>query len=88
MCNSGMLRCLDAAGGKPIWTFVAGRIGKGSPVWADGKIYLTTANGTFEILEDPGNRCRRLDSMSFELGPGEPEATWSFSARRRSPRAA
>ena len=70
MCNNGMLRALDAASGKPIWTFVAGRIGKGSPVWADGKIYLTTANGTFEILEDLGNCCRRLDSMSFELGPG------------------
>jgi outer membrane protein assembly factor BamB len=70
MCNSGVLRCFDAAGGKPIWKFVAGRIGKGSPVWGDGKIYLTTANGTFEILEDLGSQCRRLDSMSFELGKG------------------
>jgi outer membrane protein assembly factor BamB len=70
MCNSGVLRSLDAQSGKPIWTFVAGRVGKGSPVWGDGKIYLTTANGTFEILEDLGSRCRRLDSMSFELGEG------------------
>jgi hypothetical protein len=70
MCNSGVLRCFDAASGKPIWKFVAGRVGKGSPVWGDGKIYLTTANGTFEILEDTGSQCRRLDSMSFELGPG------------------
>ncbi len=70
MCNNGILRCFDAASGKPLWKFVAGRIGKGSPVWGDGKIYLTTANGTFEILEDLGSRCRRLDSMSFELGEG------------------
>ncbi len=70
MCNNGILRCFDAQSGKPIWKFVAGRVGKGSPVWGDGKIYLTTANGTFEILEDLGSRCRRLDSMSFELGKG------------------
>ena len=70
MSNSGILHCFDAVSGKKIWKFVAGRIGKGSPVWADGKIYLTTANGTFVILEDMGSRCRRLDSMSFEFGTG------------------
>ena len=59
-----MLHCFDAVSGKKYWQFVAGRIGKGSPVWADGKIYLTTANGTFVILEDKGDSCEKIDVAS------------------------
>jgi outer membrane protein assembly factor BamB len=68
MSNSGVLHCFDAASGKRFWQFVAGRIGKGSPVWADGKIYLTTANGTFVILEDKGDSCEKIDAMDFNTG--------------------
>jgi outer membrane protein assembly factor BamB len=65
MSNSGLLHCFDAVTGKRHWQFVAGRIGKGSPVWADGKIYLTTANGAFVILEDKGDSCQKIDSIDF-----------------------
>ena len=68
MSNSGVLHCFDAVSGKQHWQFVAGRIGKGSPVWADGKIYLTTANGTFVILEDKGDSCEKIDSLDFNTG--------------------
>jgi outer membrane protein assembly factor BamB len=68
MSNSGILYCFDAVSGRKHWQFVAGRIGKGSPVWADGKIYLTTANGTFVILEDKGGSCRKIDSIDFNTG--------------------
>jgi outer membrane protein assembly factor BamB len=68
MSNSGILHCFDAVSGKKYWQFVAGRVGKGSPVWADGKIYLTTANGTFVILEDKGDSCRKIDSIDFNTG--------------------
>ncbi len=68
MSNSGVLHCFDALTGKQHWQFVAGRIGKGSPVWADGKIYLTTANGTFVILEDKGDSCEKIDSLDFNTG--------------------
>ena len=71
MSNSGVLHCFDAVSGKKYWQFVAGRIGKGSPVWADGKIYLTTANGTFVILEDKGDSCRKIDSLDFNTGGEE-----------------
>jgi len=68
MSNSGVLHCFDAVSGKKYWQFVAGRIGKGSPVWADGRIYLTTANGTFVILEDCGDSCKLIDSLDFNAG--------------------
>lgn len=68
MSNSGVLHCFDAVSGKKHWEIPAGRIGKGSPVWADGRIYLTTANGTFVILEDKGTECRQVDELVFDLG--------------------
>jgi outer membrane protein assembly factor BamB len=68
MCNSGLLHCFDAVSGKQYWEFPAARIGKGSPAWADGKIYLPTANGTFVILEDTGAACRQLDVLDFNRG--------------------
>ena len=69
MNNSGVLFCFDSESGKKFWEFVAGREGKGSPVWADGKIYVTLANGQFKILEDKGDSCQILDSFNFNSGP-------------------
>jgi outer membrane protein assembly factor BamB len=71
MSNSGILHCFDAVSGKKYWQVIAGRIGKGSPVWADGKIYLTTANGTFVVLEDKGDSCEKIDSLDFNTGGEE-----------------
>ena len=66
--NRGVLYCFDAVSGKQYWKFAAGLDGKGSPVWGDGKIYLTTADGKFNILEDLGNSCRRIDALDFNTG--------------------
>ena len=63
--NSGVLYCFDSKTGKKFWQFNAGRIGKGSPAWGDGKIYLATADGSFVILEDTGAECRKLDELTF-----------------------
>lgn len=74
MSNSGVLYCFDAEKGRKIWEITVGRIGKGSPVWGDGKIYLTTGNGDFAIVEDAGDRARLLDKTSFETkGEGNVE---------------
>ena len=42
--DGGVLYCLDAKTGKQLWTYVYGNESKGSPLWADGKIYV----GEFE----------------------------------------
>ena len=85
MSNSGVLHCFDAVSGKKYWQFVAGRIGKGSPVWADGKIYLTTANGTFVILEDKGDSCREDRLAGLQHGRGRGHRNLQFAGNLRRP---
>ncbi len=68
--NFGVLSCHDALSGKEIWQHTVGRVGRGSPIWADGKIYLPTVNGNFAILRDTGKECEQLDSLSLESASG------------------
>lgn len=49
--NSANLYALDADTGEEIWEVKIGRVGKASPVWADGKIYVTEVNGRVVIVE-------------------------------------
>lgn len=49
--NSANLHCLDAGSGKEHWVHNVGRVGKGSPVWADGKLFVPEVNGILQILE-------------------------------------
>lgn len=48
--NSANLHCLDFSNGRHLWDFNIGTVGKGSPVWADGKIFVSAVNGRFHIL--------------------------------------
>jgi hypothetical protein len=47
--------------GQRYWQYGLGKVGKGSPVWADGKIYATEENGLFHILEPGQQECKSLD---------------------------
>ncbi len=49
--NSANLHAIDAQSGKQIWEVNYGRVGKASPVVADGKIYVTEVNGRVVIIE-------------------------------------
>lgn len=55
------LVALSAADGKEQWRFNLGTVGKGSPVWADGKIFATEVNGGFHIIEPGKSEARSLD---------------------------
>ena len=58
--NSANLHCLDAATGELYWEHSIGTVGKGSPVWADGKLYVTEVNGKFHILLPGADACETL----------------------------
>lgn len=66
--NGGNLIALNAKTGAEKWVFNIGNVGKGSPVWADGKIFATEVNGSFHIIEPGENEAKSLDSkqLSFD----------------------
>ncbi len=59
--NSANLLVLDLETGEEIWEHNLGTVGKGSPVWADGKIYATEVNGNFHILKPGKEGATSLD---------------------------
>jgi outer membrane protein assembly factor BamB len=61
----GKMYCLDIKDGKEIWNFVYGANTKGSPVWADGKIYVTEVDSRFHILKPGKDSCERLARVFF-----------------------
>ncbi len=64
--DAGKLFCFDAdKGGEPLWSFAYGRNTKGSPVWADGKIYVSEVDSRFHILKPSRSGCERLHSFQF-----------------------
>ena len=49
--NGAILMAFDLANGSRLWEHKLGTLQKGSPVLADGKLYLGTENGRFYILK-------------------------------------
>ncbi|MBI2807052.1 MAG: PQQ-binding-like beta-propeller repeat protein [Planctomycetes bacterium] len=64
--DGSRLYCLDAKTGKQYWKFNYGRgEARGSPVFADGKIYVGEVSAQFHILEPGLKKCKRLDEHFF-----------------------
>jgi outer membrane protein assembly factor BamB len=59
--NGANLAAFDANTGKELWIKNLGTIQKGSPVLADGKLYVGTENGKFYILKPSATGCEILD---------------------------
>src|SRR6185295_20164172 len=56
---------LNSKDGKENWKFRIGKNAKGSPVLADGKIYVGEEDGKFHILKPDDKKCARLDVQTF-----------------------
>ena len=83
--NSAILGAFDLTDGKLLWTKTLGTLQKGSPVLADGKLYIGTENGKFYILRPTATGATVLDEDHHRHA----DATRSRSSRRpRSPTAA
>jgi outer membrane protein assembly factor BamB len=59
------LWCFDGKTGKTIWSYRYGRNAMASPVWGDGKIYVSDKNAKFHILEPGETKCKPLDEHFF-----------------------
>ncbi|MBX3419409.1 MAG: PQQ-binding-like beta-propeller repeat protein [Pirellulaceae bacterium] len=81
MSDTGNLFALDADTGDELWVQNCGTVGKGAPVWADGKIYLTETNGNVWILQPTREKCEVLSHVRLPalVGKGDDEIYASFA---------
>ena len=68
--NSANLFAINADSGSILWEHSIGTVGKSSPVWADGKLYVTEVNGNVHILELSADGASVLDSEALEVADG------------------
>jgi outer membrane protein assembly factor BamB len=69
---SAVMFCLDAKTGEEKWNRQYGENSKGSPVWADGKIYVGDVDGKFHILKPKEDACDELNVQAFPAYDGVP----------------
>ena len=60
---SGKVHCLDVATGKPLWVYETGAETWGTPLVADGKVYLGTQKALFVLAA--GKEARLLSRISL-----------------------
>jgi outer membrane protein assembly factor BamB len=53
----GQMFCLDTKDGKELWNYQYGRNTRGSPVWADGRIYIPELDSRFHVLKPEADGC-------------------------------
>lgn len=68
--DKAMMYCLDAATGKQLWRHKYGRTARGSPVWADDKIYIAEVASKFHILKPGDKKCEELHEQFFRSNDG------------------
>jgi outer membrane protein assembly factor BamB len=66
---SGFLHCFDAKTGKLYWTYDMESAVWGSPLWVDGKIYLTDEDGDVRIFAD-AKELKKLSPADDHLNLG------------------
>ena len=70
--NSANIHALDVASGQVHWIHNIGTVGKGSPVWADGRLYAPEVNGRFAIVAPSSDTAETLDLAEIAMPDGRP----------------
>ena len=70
--NSANIHALNAASGQVHWIHNIGTVGKGSPVWADGRLYAPEVNGRFAIVVPSSDTAETLDLAEIATPDGRP----------------
>lgn len=75
VADIGNMYAFDEESGELLWEHDLGTVGKGSPVWADGKIYVMEVNGNVLILKPTREGCETLSHVEIPsgIGPGVDE---------------
>ncbi len=70
VADLGNLYAYDAKTGEDLWMHDLGTVGKGSPVFADGKIYATEVNGNMWIVKPTREGCTTLSNVKIPARVG------------------
>lgn len=68
--DSADLIAFDSKNGDRLWTYPLGSVGKGSPVYADGKIYVMEVNGRIHIIKADRNGAEKLSLVQLPAVDG------------------
>ena len=71
VADTGKLHAFDSKTGEELWDYTLGTVGKGSPVMADGKMYVMEVNGNIHILKPTREGCESLSKVHLMAGNGE-----------------
>ena len=71
VADTGNMHAYDSKTGKELWVHNLGTVGKGSPVWADGKIYVMEVNGNIHIVKPSREGCETLSHVELEARVGK-----------------
>ena len=70
VADIGNMIAFDGKTGDQLWTQDLGTVGKGSPIWADGKIYATEVNGNVWILKPSREKCEVVNHVRITAADG------------------
>lgn len=70
VADTGRLYAYDAENGDELWDYSLGTVGKGSPIWADGKLYVMEVNGNIHILKPSREKCESLSRITLKATDG------------------
>lgn len=70
IADTGKLHAYDSKSGEELWEYSLGTVGKGSPVWADGKLYAMEVNGNIHILKPSREKCESLSHVQLKAADG------------------
>ncbi len=78
--NAANFHGVYAESGEVLWTFNYGNEAKGSPVYADGKIYIGDVPGGWRILKASRQGCELLNAQEFIGTNGVPDEVYATPA--------
>ncbi|APZ96795.1 PQQ-like beta-propeller repeat protein [Fuerstiella marisgermanici] len=70
VADTGKLHAFDSKTGEELWEYSLGTVGKGSPVIADGKMYVMEVNGNIHILKVSREKCESLSKVTLTAADG------------------
>ncbi|MEQ9411063.1 MAG: PQQ-binding-like beta-propeller repeat protein [Fuerstiella sp.] len=71
VADTGKLHAFDSKSGEELWEYTLGTVGKGSPLFADGKLYVMEVAGRIHILKPSREKCESLSQVTVSAANGE-----------------